>query len=131
MSDISAPSGAGRSPYNSEPSIEAPNSNTPTRHLNAKPQPTQAIRSNDHTAMLSTTGGKPTASRPSHTGRPELTWHPWPAPACRGGAGVLAFGCGHLPKSPGEIRLNSGLGQTFCPVSQVFQRTGGTEQHVT
>jgi hypothetical protein len=34
MSEISTPSGAGRSPYHSEPSIEAPNSSSATRHVN-------------------------------------------------------------------------------------------------
>ena len=37
------PSGAGRSPYRSEPSIEAPDSSTPTRHVKPKPPQTRAI----------------------------------------------------------------------------------------
>jgi len=45
--------------------------------------------------------------------------------------GVIACGCSHVPKSPGEIRSNSGLGQAFCPVSRGFQGIGGAEQHVT
>jgi len=45
MSVVSAPSRAGRSPYNSEPSIEAPDSTTTSRRIDGE---TPAIKHHPH-----------------------------------------------------------------------------------
>jgi hypothetical protein len=111
MSDISTPSGAGRSPYHSEPSIEAPDSNTPTRHVNPEIPASTGNPVRRHTVVRSTTdhpvdGASPIA-RQDHAAGPTVAV----GARTRVRAGFIARGCGHLPKSPGETALNSAVGR--------------------
>ena len=121
-----APSRAGRSPYNSEPSIEAPDSTTTLRRIGGE---TPAITHHPHQQAIAGCASRPPSQAAGGPAAPTV-----PGTPKRSGqgvcasveAGVIACGHGHLPKSPDEIRVKSGLGHAFRPLSRSFRAAGGS-----
>ena len=66
MSVVSAPTRAGRSPYHSEPSIEAPNPTTSVRRRNPKPAYPRAIRPAAGDQRGHPPGSRRVAGTPAH-----------------------------------------------------------------
>jgi hypothetical protein len=113
MSVVSAPTRAGRSPYHSEPSIEAPNPTTSVRRRNPKPAYPRAIRP----AVGDQRGTRwPGTDEPGvRTRTPAPLAFASPAkltPAAvpqRPAADLTYCGSDHLPKSPCQTVLRFGL----------------------
>ena len=120
-----APSRAGRSPYHSEPSIEAPDSTTTSRRI---PSETPAITHHPHHQVIPGSAPRPASQAVAYRPRrlsPGLPERSEDRVSASVQAGVVACGHGHLPKSPGEIRSYSGLGHAFRPLSRGFPAAGG------
>ena len=119
-----APSGAGRSPYNSEPSIEARDSTTTLRRIGGE---TPAITHHPHQQAIAGCASRPPSQAAGGPAAPTV-----PGTPKRSGqgvcasveAGVAGCGSGRLPKSPGEIRSYSGLGRVFRPLSLGLRPAG-------